>query len=149
VDEVGDVGDLDDVDDVDDVDEVDDLLAAAFVAFLVLGLVDLGALGTLVPVFLFTLHLPVLPHTHSPLVSHSGCSFMTEHLLPPPNISVILRCCMNVCLYIFITFLFGFIFFCLNSNTERKKRTYPAFWFLLGSWFLVLVQSMFSASGSA
>jgi hypothetical protein len=40
------------------------------------------------PVFRFTLHLPVLPQTHSSFASHSGFSFIMEHLLPP-NISLI------------------------------------------------------------
>jgi hypothetical protein len=38
--------------------------------------------------FRLTLHLPVLPQTHSPLPSHSCFSLMTEQLLPP-NISLI------------------------------------------------------------
>jgi hypothetical protein len=46
-----------------------------------------AAAAVATPGFRFTLHLPVLPQMQSSLFSHSGFSFIMEHLLPP-NISL-------------------------------------------------------------
>jgi hypothetical protein len=51
-----------------------------------------AAAAAAAPVFRFALHLPVCPQTHSSLASHSGFSFITEHLLPPEMVILFIQC---------------------------------------------------------